>query len=58
MPWQNMHLVSECAEDSVEIALEFFKSVGAYLQDVNLGGYNMCSPACRLAVCRCTCVTA
>ncbi len=30
-----------CAEDSVEIALDFFKSVGAYLQDVNLGGYNM-----------------
>ena len=29
------------AEDSVEIALDFFKSVGAYLQDVNLGGYNM-----------------
>lgn len=33
--------LSGCAEDSVEIALDFFKSVGAYLQDVNLGGYNM-----------------
>ena len=30
----------------MEIALDFFKSVGAYLQDVNLGGYNMCALPC------------
>ncbi len=32
------------AEDSVEIALEFFKVVGAYLQDVNKPGFEMCAP--------------
>ena len=32
-----------CAEDSVEIALEFFKVVGAYLQDVNKQGFEMCA---------------
>lgn len=26
----------------MEIALEFFKTVGAYLQDVNKEGFNMC----------------
>ena len=28
-----------CAEDSVEVALAFFKACGAYLQDVNNQGY-------------------
>lgn len=28
----------------MEIALEFFKVVGAYLQDVNKQGFEMCVP--------------
>ncbi len=31
---------SAFAEDSVEIALEFFKACGAFLQDVNKAGFD------------------
>ena len=45
--WQGWLMGCLCAcraEDSVEIALEFFKVVGAYLQDVNKPGFEMCAP--------------
>lgn len=35
-----------CAEDSVEVALEFFKACGAYLQDVNKHGFDRWAFCC------------
>ena len=32
------------AEDSVEVALEFFKACGAYLQDQNKSGFDRLAP--------------
>ena len=43
------------AEDSVEIALAFFKACGAYLQDVNNAGYQRWAlhSCCTLPTCTC-----
>jgi hypothetical protein len=43
--------VLQCAEDSVEIGLEFFKTVGAFMQDVNYSGFQMCALHPSLVAC-------